>query len=297
MASETLSLETADGLSLVLSESVFSYETFPGNFGAPPINYITRSGYKQHGSTEVDYLLQPRDFEIEFWRAAACDRTEYWRNRAELLEILRPNRNGQLTFSVNRVDGSQRSLRVRATPGLQFNAQRTNDWNIRESISFTAFDPVWFNPTINSLAVASAISNDLVFPITFPIQFGASGRLFTQSITYPGTWPSYPTLTVTGPYSSATITNLTTGVTIYLTVPILAGETRTLDLTPGSQSLIDQDGDDAFGNLGPTSNLVNFNIRPDPEVSGGIQTIQAVLYGASGASGFTLEYYDKYFGI
>lgn len=294
---ETISFETHDGNVLVLPNSIYVYETFPGNFGAPPTNFITRSGYKQNGSTEIDYLLGEREFELEFWRADACSRVEYWQNRAALLEYFRPNRGGAMTMTVTRPDSTQRSLTVRATPGFVYEAMRSNDWNVRERISFRAFDPIWFDPTINSISIVSSISNDLVFPITFPIQFGASGLLFTQAITYTGTWKSFPTLTLTGPYTSVTISNLTTGVSIFLTVPILTGESRILDLTPGSQSLIDGNGDDAFSNLGPTSNLVDFNLRPDPEVSGGIQTIQAVLYGASGAAGFSISYYNRYIGI
>lgn len=297
MAGDTLQFETADGKLLVLPSSIFGYEVTPGNFGLPSTNYITRQGYKQHGVTEVDYILGQRDFEIDFWRAPACDRVTYWANRAELVNFFRPNRNGQITFTVIQPDGSKRALMVRATPGFVFNAEQNNHWDIRETVSFNAFDPIWFDPALNSLSIVSSISNDLVFPITFPIQFGASGLLFTTSITYTGTWKSYPTLTLTGPYTSATISNLTTGVSIFLTVPILAGESRILDLTPGNQSLVDGNGDDAFGDLGPTSNLVDFNLRPDPEVSGGIQTIQAILYGASGAAGFSISYYDKYIGI
>lgn len=298
MANETLSFETADGLSLILSNDVFVYETFPGNFGAPPTNFVLRSGYKQDGATEIAYFLQQRDFEIDFWRQDACDRTTYWENRAALLEIFRPNRGGQLTFAVNREDGSRRALKVRAQPGPAFTSQRTNNFNVRETLAFTAFDPVWFDPTQNALSVSSAVSNDLVFPITFPIQFGASGVLFTQSITYTGTWKTFPTLKFTGPYTSVTVVNEATGYQIFMTVPIAAGETRTLDLTPGNQSLVNQDGNDAFGDLGPLSNLVNFAILPDPEVAGGTQTIQATFYGGlGGSSAFEIDYYDKYIGI
>lgn len=297
MQGDTLTFETADGLQLIMPSEVYSYEIFPGNFGIPPTNFITRQGYKQHGVTEIDYILGVRNFDIEFWRAPACSRSEYWQNRSEVIEFFRPNRGGQLTFSVNQADGTRRALKCRAAPGIQFSESRENDWNIREQLSFTAFDPIWFDPTENVLAVSSSISNDLVFPITFPIQFGASGVQFVQAVTYAGTWPSFPTLTLTGPYTSAIIINQVTGYTIYFTVPILDGETRTLDLTPGAQSLVDQNGDDAFGDLGPLSNLVNFNLRPDPEAAGGTQTIQAILYGATGASGFTLSYFDRYIGI
>lgn len=298
MASETLSFETADGLTLMLSNDVFVYEKFPDNFGAPPTNYVVRSGYKQDGATEIAFFLQPRDFEIDFWRQPACDRTEYWENRAALLEIFRPNRGGQLTFAVNREDGSRRALKVRAQPGPAFTSQRTNDFNVRETLAFTAFDPVWFDPTQTAMVISPSVSNDLVFPITFPIQFGASGVLFTQSITYTGTWKTFPTLKFTGPYTSVTLANQATGYQIFMTVPILAGETRTLDLTPGNQSLVDQNGDDAFGDLGPLSNLVNFALLPDPEVAGGIQTIQAIFYGGTnGVSAFEIDYFTKYIGI
>lgn len=298
MASENLIFETADGLTLVMPDSVYSYETLPGNFGLPPTNYIVRQGYRQDGSTEIDYTLGEREFDLDFWRAPACDRATYWANRAELVDYFRPNRNGQLTFKVVQADGTTRALMVRAIPGFTFTAQsNNNNWNIRESINLRAFNPIWFDPTANSIAVVSSVSNDLVFPITFPIQFGASGLLFTTSITYTGTWKSYPTLTFTGPYTSVVVSNLTTGVSIFLSVAITAGESRILDLTPGSQSLVDGNGDDAFGDLGPTSNLVDFNLRPDPEVVGGIQTIEAVLYNASGAAGFTISYFDRYIGI
>lgn len=298
MTNETLSFETVDGDMIVMPGDVYAYETFPGNFGIPPINYITRQGYKQHGVTEIDYILQTREFDLEFWRAPACNRSDYWTNRAALVDFFRPNRGGPITLTLTREDSTQRALTVRANPGPIFDSRQTNDWNIRERLSFTAFDPIWFNPSQNSLSVSSGISTDLVFPITFPIQFGASGLLFTQSITYLGNWPSFPVLRVDGPYTSVSITNLTTDVSIYLTVPISAVQHRILDLTPGTQSLVDENGDDAFGDLGPTSNLVDFNLRPDPEITGGVQTIQAVMYGGSaGVSAFSLSYYDRYIGI
>lgn len=298
MASENLIFETADGLSLYMPDNVFSYETLPGNFGLPPTNFVTRQGYKQDGSTEIDYTLGEREFDLDFWRSPTCDRATYWANRTELINYFRPNRNGQLTFKVVQADGTTRALMVRAVPGFTYPAQsNNNNWNIRESINLRAFDPIWFNPSANIIAVSANVSNDLVFPITFPIVFGASGILFTQAITYAGTWKSFPTLTLTGPYTNAVISNLMTGVSIYLTVAIAAGESRILDLTPGSQSLVDGNGDDAFGDLGPISDLVDFNLRPDPEVTGGIQTIEAVLYGGNVASGFTISYFDKYIGI
>lgn len=298
MSGDVLEFRTFDGQVLTMPSEIYVFEVFPGGFGAPPTDFNTRRGYKQDSVTEVEYTLSPRKLDIDFWRAPACDRQTYWSNRLELLEYFRPNRNGPLRFTVTQPDGTKRSLTLRADPGPLFTAQQSNNWNIRETLSFVAFDPIWYGPDATALVLSGSNPTDLVFPITFPIKFGASGLFFTTSITYAGTWKTYPIITLTGPYTTATITNATTGISVFMTFPIAAGETRTLDLTPGAQSVVDGSGNDAFDELGPLSNLVNFNLRPAPEVSGGVNVINVTLNGGLlGTSGVTFSYMERYFGI
>ena len=94
------------------------------------------------------------------------------------------------------------------------------------------------------------------------------------------------------------ITHVQTGVVITLNVAITAGKQRILDLTPGAQSLVDGSGANKFSELGPLSNLVDFNVRPDPEAAGGVNTIKVELIGGlDGTSSVTLEYKTRYIAI
>lgn len=290
-------LLTADGNKLVLPGGDKAFLAY-GGYGAPPIQYITRRGYRQHGQTEVDYQLDARSFSVQLWQQNACSRQEYWDNRYALQEFLRPNRGGQIQFTLRQPDGSLRSLMVRANPGLIFNAPSDNSWGINEPLEFTAFDPIWFDPSIVSLSVVSEISSHLVFPITFPIQFGTSGLQFNQAIVYAGSWRTYPTITITGPYQSATLRHAEQDVLITLNVAILAGQSRILDLTPGQQRITDGAGVNHFGDLGPLSNLIDFCLLPDPELSGGVNSIEIILNrGIAGQSSVTLAYQTRYFAL
>jgi hypothetical protein len=296
---DVIHIETFDGNELFFTGTDFKLLAY-GNLGAPPQNFITRQGYKQNGVTEVDYLLQPRSITVELWRSATADRQVYWDNRKALHDFLRPNRNGPLTFTLRTPNGDLRSIVVRADPGMVFPPQpQNNDWALQESFDFIAFDPTFFNATEVELTLTAASQLQLIFPITFPISFGTSDEfLSTGAITYAGTWKSYPVITLTGPYTRAVIINQETGVTIFMSVAIGAGEQRIIDLTPGAQSITDANGDNKFSDLGIGTNLIDFALLPDPEVAGGIQTITIQLVdGVAGQSAATLDYFERYFAL
>lgn len=290
-------ITTFDGKSLYFPTEVNRFLVY-GNYGAPPTEYITRRGYKQDGATEVDYSISQRDIIVQLWRKAGCNRIEYWQNRANLHDFLRPNRGGPIELTLIIPNGTKRSLLLRANPGATFPpTPEDNTWHIDEALEFVAHDPIWYNPEQTVLTAVSAADAELVFPIDFPIWFGAAGSAFQESITYIGTWKTYPVLTINGPYNLATIENLATNVAIYLTVPTVAGETRVITLTPGNLSIVDQNGVNKFGELGPDSNLVDFNIRPDPEVPGGVQVLRALLSSPALGSSFTIAYNERYYAI
>lgn len=296
---DILYLQTFDGNELFVPDDDVKFLTY-GNFGAPPVNFITRKGYKQHGATEVDYLLEPRTVSVELWHSPACTRQQYWDNRLALHEFLRHNRGGPFQFILREPNGNKRALTVRANPGLKFPPPDigNNNWDVNETIDLIAFDPVWFDPDAHVSYLSGAITAELVFPITFPIRFGSFHTVASTIITYTGTWVSYPTLVIFGPYTSAIIKNEDTGATIYLTVPVGGGDRRVIDLTPGAQSVQDGVGVNHFGDLGINSNLVGFGIFPDPEVAGGVQTITVdFIGGVSGTSALQVNYHDRYFAI
>lgn len=297
---DVIHIETADGNELFFTDQEFKLLAY-GNLGAPPTEFITRRGYKQNGSTEVDFLLQSRSISVEIWHSAACDRQTYWDNRLTLHEFLRPNRNGPITFTLRTPNGDLRSIIVRADPGMTFppTEQSNNNWALQEQFDFIAFDPTFFNSAQAVLTLSAATQLQLIFPITFPITFGTSDEfLTTGAITYLGTWKSYPIITLTGPYTRAVITNIDTGIVLFMSVAIGTGEQRIIDLTPGSQSITDALGNNKFSDLGAGSNLIDFALLPDPEVAGGIQTITIQLVdGVASVSGASLSYYERFFGI
>lgn len=273
-------------------------------FGAPPIEYQTRRSYKQHGETKVDYTLSPRAVTVQLWKKAACSRIEYWENRAALHDLLRPNRGGSLLFVLTMADNvTKRAIYLDPNPGAQFNndSDDDNNWSLDETLEFIAFNPVWFGVDAVVSTPAATTDTELVFPITFDasnIIFGLNGLQFNTTITYNGTWVSYPIITLTGPYNSATLLNVETGVMMSLNVAIAAGEQRIITLTPSALSIVDGTGADKFGDLGPDSDLVDFNIRPHPEVPGGVQTIQAIILGGTaGQTAVSISYYERYYAI
>ena len=296
---DVLQIVTHDGNTLVLIRDDVKLIAY-GNLGAAPTRFITRRGYKQNSQTEIDFLLAPRTISVELWHSPACSRQVYWDTRKELHDFLRPNRNGPMTFTLQTPNGNQRSIIVRADPGLVFPSQsNNNNWNIQEQMDFLANDPVFFNFTQTVNTLSRSAQTQLIFPITFPITFGTIDVfLTTGTITYAGTWKTYPIITITGPYTRANIQHVQLGINIALSVAIPAGDTRIIDLTPGSQSITDAAGNNKFSDLGAGSNLVDFAIYPDPEVALGVQEITIQLVdGVLGMSTGSIAYYERYFGL
>lgn len=296
------SLTTHDGEVMYFDNNPKCFLSY-GNYGAPPTQFITRRGYKQDGVTEVDYQLDPRPISVTIYLPLKRWRQEYWDQRAQLHELLRPNRGGPLTLLLQQPDGTKRALKVRANPGAVFAPQdpRTPRWDIEETVEFVAFDPTWFNPVEQIASAAAATSNYLIFPFAFSVggnlQFGYSGSRFDNTITYVGTWKTFPRLYITAPYTSVRIEHLELNISIALSVPLASGG-RIIDLTQGAQAVTDLNGEgDYFGELTPDSNLVEFAILPAPLLAGGVNTIRGVLQGATGASDFEVRYYERYFAL
>lgn len=302
--SDVQSFETFDGEKLILAnqegDSLFAISY--GNYGMPPVEYLIRRGYKQDGSTVVDYTVNDRSIMLTFYQKTACTRQQYWQYRAALIDFFRPNRGGALTLTVREAGGNKRALQVYAAPGFVFSptAPDESSFLLEEPLTFVAYNPIWYDPATAAIVLTGIAANQLVFPITFPIVFSPDGSTYSTTINYVGNWNSYPIITLNGPYTSAMIRNVSTGVSVVLFVAIGAGQQRIINFTPGSQSVVDENGSDQFGDLSPSpnSNLVDFNIRPHPAVLNGANDIEVTLAGGViGTSSVTLAYNAQYVGI
>lgn len=251
-----------DGEVFVLGDGAARAVLALGGRGAPAVEYQTVRGYRQASETVVEWTLQPRSISaLISWTSASRD--DYWRARAELMRVMRPNQGGPLRLRHVRADGTQRD--VEAYPDSTPVFEDDYAWEtFEERLAFICYDPVFTDPFEQTIMFVSAAMTELVFPLEFPIAFGDSLRLGDEvTVAYPGDWPAYPVIQATGPYTTLAIVNQTTGVKVKLGQPVVAGETRTIDLTPGKQRIVDGAGANRFHELVlPDSDLVAFNLRP-----------------------------------
>lgn len=273
--------------------------------GTPPIEYVTQRGPFQDGETVKDFFLRPRTVQI-LERQNFCDRDAWWNGRSDILNEIRPNRQttpdgttpGTLRFF--RTDGTARDLRVFISTGPVFEPRVSNqwdEWSFQELLRFIAHDPILFSTTQTVSAFVIALDADLVFPITFPISFGAGLVDDTLNITYDGTWETFPIITIVGPIKTPRIDNNTTGEKLEFTIDIAVGQTVTIDLTEGVKTVVDQAGNNLIGGLTTNSDLGSFHIAPDPEATNGLNVIRLRGSEPTGATSVSLSFFVRFYGM
>lgn len=273
-------------------------------FGMPPITYIRSRGPFQHGSTVIDYRLEPRQVQLVF-REKGCDLFDYWSNRMSLLDIMRPNRQVSGTFGPGKlrmfVAGNKKyDLDVFLAQGLQFtrrDGENQDDFSISESLIFTADDPTLYNPTVECYSWTFASINSLVFPFAIPFTFGSSSTLSDVTVNYVGTWPSFPNIVIIGPISTPILTNTATGEFIRLDYTVAVGEAVTMTLNYSYKTVVSSSRGNIIGYISDDSSLATFHIAPSPEVSGGVNVFTLSGLGVSAGTSVSLSFYTRYIGI
>jgi len=278
-------------------------QSFDG-YGMSPIKYLEQQGAFQHGVSIYDYRLQKRIIQWTI-RQDSCNRWTYWENRANILDLLRPNRHTINNFGPGKLrkflpDGTMRDLDVHLELGPIFSSPtgHWDEWGYTEVIRFVAPDPTFYNPLENSyLWNLGPAQTHLVFPITFPIQFGYTVVSATTPITYVGTWMSFPTIIIRGPIAGFTITNSETGEMIRLNYKIAPGVIVTISLEFGNKTVTTAAGVNLIGVVSTDSDLSTFHFAPAPEVAGGINTMIVSGAGCNPNTRITLSHYTRYIGI
>lgn len=305
---EFTELQTPDGETFYF-DTLDKFMLSEEGLGMPEIEYITQRGPFQHGETAYDYRLEPRILQYVF-RENTCSRDNYWAARARLLNMLRPNRNlygefNQATLIKTLSNGNQRAIDVLINSGPVFRGAQLGRWDefsIHETLRFIAHDPTFYDPNLNT--ETWTLNPDTVDQLEFPFTFDGTDMAFRQYsinedhvITYTGTWPSFPTITIEGPLISPIITNEDTGEVIYLDYTVETGETVVINLEYGNKSVTSDVRDNIIGTVRSTSYLATFHIAPDPEVADGINTLNVTGGGADGSTTVSLTYYTRYIGI
>lgn len=286
---------TNDGESFVLNNPPTRVIISEEGTGVPPIQYISQRGPYQHGESLRDYFLQPRIVQL-IVRESFCDRQAYWNGRAALLDMLRPNRGinrvlGQGTLRKIQPNGTIRDLTAIIQQGPTFAPRQAGQWDefaFTETLRFIAHDPTYFEPVMRKITFGPVLG-PATFPLTFPYTF--LGFDFTQSFVYAGTWISYPTIIITGPFTQLHIENVTTGQFIEIAYAIPAGHTVTIDLTYGRKTVIQDDGTNLIGYITPESDLVNWQFVQ------GTNNLLIRGFDTATSSKIEIQYRNRYIGI
>ena len=148
--------------------------------------------------------------------------------RRRLQAILAPTAE-LFTVSVTGLDGKVRIGRASCTrpPLLDSRRRLQTIMDTRFQLRFP--DPLFYGPRQYLVTVQGEAAPPDGFTIPLPIPFDIGGLSWggEATVTYDGTWPARPTVRVTGPISSFTISNETTGgfVRFAATYSLPAGST------------------------------------------------------------------------
>lgn len=271
--------------------------------GMPEIEYIQQNGPMQHGASIIDYRLKPRIIQYVHVRQA-CDRDGYWDARADLINMLRPNRqtpgyNMKLgTLRKVLPDRSRRDIDALIQRGPLFEARDLDNWNefgYVETLQFICPDPTFYDPTVSTAIWALSAGSNLVFPFTFPFIFGSSIINQPLNVVYTGSWLAYPIITVHGPIEGVIITNESTDEEIALRYIVQSGEDVVFNLQFGNKTVTSS----IYGNLigSVEGDIATFHLAPDPEVAGGINVLNAVGLNVDSSTQISICWNTRYIGI
>jgi hypothetical protein len=296
--------EAPDGEMFDLDDWSESFLTSESGNGMADIEYRTTRGPFQDGESLVDFKLTTRLIQYAS-RVQTKNRSAFWTKRARMLDTIRPNRqninslqHGKLTKILSNGDKRALNVLVAAGPSFQSDNKDWDMWGSNEVIRFVAHDPLWFDPDVVSVSFSAAIPSNLVFPITFPITFGASLLDDVENVVYAGTWKTFPIIEITGPLGNLILTNNATGEIIELLYNIPAGRVVTINLAYGLKSVVDDLGVSLEGTVTPESDKATWHLATEPEAVDGINEIR--VQGASivpGTTAVVLRYYTRYIGI
>lgn len=266
---------------------------------------IEQRGPGQHGTTVLDYRLQPRLITL-LHRRRGCSRTNYWQIRRDMVNHTRINRQlaGEFNpwqFRKVLPDGTTLDIDVYPRPirVSQRQLNKWDEWGVTAVCRFYAPDPTFYNPiqVVRQLSIEGC--DNLIFPFSFPFVFCGDRLNQTDAVTYLGNWVSHPIVYARGPiYTGATLANVTTGHKLEFRRNLDIGRQLTIDTRPGYHTVTDELGQNAIDYLTPDSDLELFGFYPDPTAPGGVNVISAnALFNVIGQTAFTVTYNTRYLDV
>jgi hypothetical protein len=261
-----------------------------------PVRRLSHEAPLQDGETDVGFRLLPRmltyvfDVQAQSWETL-------WVLRGELLKVFKP---GSDRIGMRYTFPDARVRQIDCVFADQMSMPLASGEGFSESVAVVlrAPDPTFYDPTEKFTLQQLTGQTQLVFPITFPIQF--AGGFINQpfDIGYVGTWRTFPTIEITGPGTNPIIQNLTTGKKLALTYAVASGEVVTINLGVGQKSVVSSINGDKIGTLTDDSDLGDFALLAAPEAVGGTNSMKVTITsGSVGQTSVKIRWYDRFVGV
>jgi hypothetical protein len=296
-----LELTTPDGETFELNVPPTRFVTNMRGWGLSSRTIDTIKQPFYHGERPLSVNINVRTINLTLCHPG-CNQSQLWSHKGTLIDYLRENRT-----PVNYVSPSQltlyyrengvykaRTLDVFFTGGLVFEAPESvgNHFTIMEDVEFTAYNPIIYDPTAQIYALTPC-TRTLIVPFTFPFTLGTNKA--SGTLTYTGTWESYPLINVTGPAKDFSILNTATDKRLNFWGEVASDEIVTFDLSEHQKTVTNNYGADLLDKV--SGNISTFVIQVAPLVTGGANTIEVYsdIYG--GTTRFEFEYFNRYRGI
>ncbi|MGH8008889.1 MAG: phage distal tail protein, partial [Candidatus Binatia bacterium] len=145
--------------------------------------------------------------------------------------------------------------------------------------------PYWFDIADTVELYPFTGTAETFFPL-LPITLTASEAFADDSVTISGDLETWPVWDITGPCSSVTLRNLSTGEVLTSDAFLAGSEVMTIDTRPGAKTVTRQDGSNLYPTLSTTS--VMWPLRR------GLNAIRVEMGGAATGSNIQLSYRTRY---
>ncbi|WP_327335844.1 phage tail family protein [Streptomyces sp. NBC_01324] len=188
---------------------------------------------------------------VAFW--ANDSRAAYLARRRAFIRSLNPKR-GTGTLTLTQPDGATRSIGVLYSDGMEGDESLDAAgarWCITV-ITFSVPSPYWLGDTVTAEWATAA--GGAFFPF-LPLTVGDSQVLGEVTVDNDGDDDAFPVWTVTGPATSVTLTNHTTGQTLVLTRTITGTDTIVIDTRERRQTALLNGVTNLWPNLSTASSL------------------------------------------
>jgi hypothetical protein len=305
MTGEILTLRNFRGDSLVFGTSSIHLLAHDG-LGMAPVQRVTQEGPFQHGATQVNARLVPRVITLSLAIARDDNWNTDWLYRNALTDMLNDIEHElylDVTLPTFFLTAVTVRMNVHYLDSLTMPRAGDHDGFDRSVLQLIAHDPVWYDPNPEVVALdVTAGGEGLTVDMEIPFGLGGADVDLTDTITYPGTWASYPIVKITGPVENPVITVVSdadgnTEKLDFTGVTIGAGHYYEIDCRYGYKTVVDDTGANKITELTSDSDLATFAIRPHPYLEDGINTFTFTGTSATNATACTITYYNRYIGI